>query len=305
MSIDPKDFRRALGKFPTGVTVITTQDAQGELIGVTASSFNSVSIDPALVLWSIDKGAYSLDAFTQGEAFTVHVLRDDQVDLSNRFARRGEDKFAGVDLVASGNGAPRLADAAAWFECRTWNVYEGGDHFILVGEVTDYAYQDNVGSLVFHNGHYAIPEIHPCAQQVSVHSDVGLNNCLLYLLRIAVDSYARNFYPLLTQFGISVEGWRIVTLLADRGEMSLAALSECVMQPVDALGLAVDRLSSNQWVSVSGERITLTASGKSLADKLFSLARNHEEKIMGSLTVEQQLELKKGLGTIIDNVKSI
>lgn len=161
MSVDPKHFRRALGKFPTGVTVITAIDEQGEKIGVTASSFNSVSIDPALVLWSIDKGAYSLPAFTEGKHFTIHVLGDDQMALSNRFARRGEDKFAGVELAESGNGAPRLAGTAAWFECRTWNVYEGGDHLIIVGEVTDYDCTEDGSALVFHNGRYAVPAQHP------------------------------------------------------------------------------------------------------------------------------------------------
>lgn len=154
MSVSEKDFRSALGKFPTGVTIVTTQDANGEKIGVTASSFNSVSIDPALILWSIDKRAYSVDAFTQGEHFTVHVLREDQIDLSNRFASRGQDKFKDLQLVKEETRAPRLPDNAAWFECKTWKVYDGGDHFIIVGEVQDFGYENDVDSLVFYSGQY-------------------------------------------------------------------------------------------------------------------------------------------------------
>ncbi|RTE64497.1 flavin reductase [Amphritea opalescens] len=161
MLVDVKDFRRALGKFPTGVTVITGVDDSGNKIGVTASSFNSVSIEPALVLWSIDKGALSLNAFAEGKPFTVHVLRDDQVDISNKFARRGEDKFSGVELSDSVHGAPRITGTAAWFECHVWNVYEGGDHLIIVGQVNEYGYDDDTSSLVFHNGGYAVPELHP------------------------------------------------------------------------------------------------------------------------------------------------
>ena len=94
---DPKDFRRALSQFPTGVTVITTLDAEGNPVGVTASSFNSVSLDPTLVLWSIDKGAHSLAAFEKAEHFAVNILGRDQVATSNNFASRGQDKFANID----------------------------------------------------------------------------------------------------------------------------------------------------------------------------------------------------------------
>src|SRR5690554_4023075 len=117
MSFDPKDFRRALGKFPTGVTVITTRDTEGNPIGMTASSFNTLSIDPRLILWSIDKGAWSLETFTKSKAFAINILKNDQVDISNRFARRGEDKFAGLHVKEGINGSPILDGAAAWFEC--------------------------------------------------------------------------------------------------------------------------------------------------------------------------------------------
>ena len=128
---DPKDFRRALSQFPTGVTVITTLDAEGNPVGVTASSFNSVSLDPTLVLWSIDKGAHSLAAFEKAEHFAVNILGRDQVATSNNFASRGQDKFANIDYSSGLGNAPLLTEFAAQFECKTWAVYEGGDHLIL------------------------------------------------------------------------------------------------------------------------------------------------------------------------------
>ena len=164
MSFDNKKFRKALGRFPTGVTVITTKKSNGEKVGVTASSFNSVSIDPALILWSIDKSAYSANDFTNCEYFTVHVLRDDQIELSNRFSRKGYDKFSDVKLLDEAYRAPRLHESAAWFECQSWNVYDGGDHYIIVGEVKDYGFDDVSSSLVFHDGRYAIADIHPTLQ---------------------------------------------------------------------------------------------------------------------------------------------
>ena len=95
-ALDPKAFRRALGNFATGVTIMTAQNAQGERVGVTANSFNSVSLDPALILWSIDKNSSSYRIFAEATHFAVNILSAAQIELSNKFARRAEDKFAGV-----------------------------------------------------------------------------------------------------------------------------------------------------------------------------------------------------------------
>ena len=160
MTIDAKDFRNALSKFPTGVTIITAYDESGESIGVTASSFNSVSLDPALVLWSIDKRAYSFDTFTKGQYFSIHVLKNEQADLSSRFARQGENKFSGIELHPESERTPRLNQVAAWFECERWNVCDAGDHAIIIGKVIDYSYEQDVDSLIFFNGSYAKPQAH-------------------------------------------------------------------------------------------------------------------------------------------------
>ena len=159
--INTRDFRNALSKFPTGVTIITAYDKNGEKIGVTANSFNSVSMEPPLVLWSIDKNAYTYVSFTQGGYFTIHILRKEQLELSNRFARRGVDKFAGIELHQDSQQAPRVANVVAWVECRLWNVCDAGDHAIVIGEVLQYGYEQDVDPLVFCNGTYAIHETHP------------------------------------------------------------------------------------------------------------------------------------------------
>lgn len=292
--IDPKDFRRALGKFPTGVTIITTTDPQGEPIGVTASSFNSVSIDPALVLWSIDKGAYSLQAFTEGQSFTIHVLRDDQMELSNRFARRGEDKFAGVELAESGNGAPRLAAAAAWFECKTWNVYDGGDHYIIVGEVTAYGYLDNVGSLVFHNGRYAVPEVHPGVRDTATQpqNEGFLSDYLLYQLHQALSACREGFYPTLTRLGITAEEWRVLSLLADAPDTPLELIARQVTQPLESLRETLEWLRDKGLLESAG---VLSDSGRALIDRLRVLAVEHEQQVMGRLSELQRQTLKESL----------
>jgi len=128
---------------------------------MTASSFNSVSIDPALVLWSIDKGALTLEAFRNATHFAVNVLNENQVDLSNNFAVRGGDKFSGITYSDDPKGCPLLPDCAAQFECKTWNIYEGGDHYIIVGEVLDFRSIEEAAPLVFAGGNYAVTAKHP------------------------------------------------------------------------------------------------------------------------------------------------
>jgi flavin reductase (DIM6/NTAB) family NADH-FMN oxidoreductase RutF len=154
---DSREFRQTLGCFPTGVTIITCLTATGEPVGMTASSFNSVSLDPPLVLWSIDKRALSLQAFTQAKHYAIHVLAGHQQDLSNQFARQGADKFSGVSVTEGIAGVPLLTEYCARFQCQTEHQYEGGDHIILVGRVLDFKATE-YNPLLFHRGRYALLE---------------------------------------------------------------------------------------------------------------------------------------------------
>ncbi len=161
-AFDPKEFRAALGCFATGVTVITTRAPDGSPIGLTANSFNSVSLDPPMVLWSLARKAWSLPVFLNAEHWAVHVLTAEQEALSNRFARAGEDKFAGLDVRTSRHGVPLLANCAARFECRTAMSQEGGDHIIFLGAVEAFERADHA-PLVFLSGRYAQATCRPQA----------------------------------------------------------------------------------------------------------------------------------------------
>lgn len=152
--IDPKVFRNALGHFATGVTIVTTRDNQGLPVGVTASSFNSVSLDPPLVLWSIGRNAYSFSVFEQTDHFAVHVLGEWQSDLSNRFGRANEAKFEGLELTEGLGGSPLLAGCPARFECSVEHRYDGGDHVIMVGRVLRMEHAEQAQPLLFHRGRY-------------------------------------------------------------------------------------------------------------------------------------------------------
>lgn len=155
MPIDQREFRAALGQFATGITVVTARSQSGELLGITANSFNSVSLDPPLVLFSLDKRALSLAAFEAAGSFAINVLNDTQDDVSRNFARAMGDKWAGVDFEHWETGSPILPGCLANFDCRTHAIYEGGDHRIFVGEVLRFNASTEGGPLLYFRGGYA------------------------------------------------------------------------------------------------------------------------------------------------------
>ena len=149
-----EDFRAALAMFATGVTIVTALDADSRPVGLTANSFNSVSIEPPLVLWSLSLQAGTLPAFERGSHYAVHILASDQHALAERFARKEIDRFEGVAYRPGKHGVPILDGAAAVFECFNRSRYEEGDHVIFVGEVERCAKQDDAHPLIFHGGRY-------------------------------------------------------------------------------------------------------------------------------------------------------
>ena len=140
--------------FATGVTIITARSAHGDLIGLTANSFNSVSMQPPLVLWSLARGAGSLPTFRAGSHYAINVLAADQKALAERFASKVGDRWAGVAHSPGVSGAPLLAGAAAHFECFNRSRYEEGDHVIFVGEVEQCGHREGASPLLFHGGRF-------------------------------------------------------------------------------------------------------------------------------------------------------
>jgi flavin reductase (DIM6/NTAB) family NADH-FMN oxidoreductase RutF len=149
-----QEFRAALGMFATGVTIVTARDASGVPVGLTANSFNSVSLDPPLVLWSLSQQAGSMSAFTAGSHYAVHILAADQRALAERFAQRHADRFDGLLYDEGAGGAPILPGAAAVFECFNRSRYDEGDHTIFVGEVERCRHREGASPLIFHGGRF-------------------------------------------------------------------------------------------------------------------------------------------------------
>jgi len=148
------EFRASLGMFATGVTIVTARSASGERVGLTANSFNSVSLSPPLVLWSLAHKAGSMPTFATGLHYAINVLAADQQALAEQFAARGVDRWAGVDFVDGDNGAPLLAGAIASFECFNRSQYTEGDHVIFVGEVERCRHRPGAAPLLFHGGQF-------------------------------------------------------------------------------------------------------------------------------------------------------
>lgn len=151
--IDPRQFRDALGRYPTGVAVITTRDNEGNPVGMTVNSFASVSLNPPLILWSIDNNSALYDVFTQASHFAVHILKSDQQQLSHDFSSEDPDHFAAAGYDTGIENLPLLKSYSALLQCEVSNRYEAGDHVILLGRVLDL--QNRAAEpLVFHAGRY-------------------------------------------------------------------------------------------------------------------------------------------------------
>jgi flavin reductase (DIM6/NTAB) family NADH-FMN oxidoreductase RutF len=151
---DARTLRDAMGCFATGITIVTAIDAQGQPIGLTANSFTSLSLDPPLLLLCIANGAGSAPALRSGERFGVNVLQISQQPASNRFAGKGEDRFAATAWTPGETGVPLLDGSLVSFECRRHAVHEGGDHFILVGEVVRAQFEPRRDPLLYFRGKY-------------------------------------------------------------------------------------------------------------------------------------------------------
>ncbi|HEV7326142.1 MAG TPA: flavin reductase [Bosea sp. (in: a-proteobacteria)] len=156
---DPRAFRKCLGQFATGVTVVTAE-VGGERFGVTANSFSSLSIDPPLIMWAIGRNSRSFEAFKAARHFAVHILSAGQIATSQCFSSSRTDKFSGIPNAPGKTGAPTLEGALGLIECRTENIIEAGDHVLIIGHVVHFV-QGEGEPLVFSQGRYGLAVDHP------------------------------------------------------------------------------------------------------------------------------------------------
>jgi flavin reductase (DIM6/NTAB) family NADH-FMN oxidoreductase RutF len=152
-----RQFRDAMAQLATGVSVICARASDGRYVGFTANSFNSVSLDPPLVVWTLAHKAANIATFVAAERYAINVLAHDQADLARRFSRPHADRFAGVPYRLGVSSAPLIEGCIAWFECRQHTQLKAGDHVLFVGEVEQCDFRAASG-LVFHHSRFAIPQ---------------------------------------------------------------------------------------------------------------------------------------------------
>jgi flavin reductase (DIM6/NTAB) family NADH-FMN oxidoreductase RutF len=155
MNFDPRVFRNCLSRFATGITVVTCMDAKGVPHGMTVNSFNSVSLDPPLILFSLARDARSLASFEAATSYAVNVLAADQMDMSQKFSMAGEEKWQDTNWSTGEHGAPVLDGVMATFECRPETTADGGDHVIFIGRVEQCDQREDANPLLYFAGRYA------------------------------------------------------------------------------------------------------------------------------------------------------
>lgn len=302
-------FRNALGAFATGVTIITARGPDGADVGVTANSFNSVSLDPPMILWSIGKNSSSLAAFMVAERFAVHVLAADQEHLSGRFAKTGTNKFAGIEIERGAGGVPLLAGCAARFQCRTAFRHEAGDHYILVGEVDDFDH-DGHAPLAFHGGRYGVfvrneaprngtPE--PGAPQTSAPEPALISELLVR----AEDGLIRRIEDELSEAEISLPEFEVLRSVADSA-LSLEELEALAGPGQDnSILTLVEDLAERELVVTSEEDgIKLTDAGLAALKVAIAEIRGIEDDALTVLSNHEAVLFRRFLTKLTESLES-
>ncbi|WP_020653316.1 flavin reductase family protein [Massilia niastensis] len=300
-AFDPRDFRKALSMFATGVTIVTTRGGDGAAVGMTANSFNSVSLDPPMVLWSLAKSARSLPAFSAARYWNVHVLASGQDALSNRFARAGEDKFAGLALDDCATGAPLLPGCSARFQCRSAFQYEGGDHVIFVGEVVGYDRSD-LAPLLYVSGQYAVaahmaePPRAGAAPQAGAFSE----DMLGYLLGRAHYQFMARFRPLLAEKRITDPEFFLLSLLSVRQPLAPAEIAAHMADTGFETGEpALAAACARGLLRRDDDGYRLSAAGSDTILHILAAAKAVEADLDGRIGAPQGSALRRLLKTLV------
>jgi 3-hydroxy-9,10-secoandrosta-1,3,5(10)-triene-9,17-dione monooxygenase reductase component len=311
MGFDTRAFRSALGTFATGVTIVTTQ-TDGETptdVGITANSFNSVSLDPPMILWSLARKAMSLPAFMANPCFAVHVLAADQDELSQRFATQGADKFSGLDVERGVGNVPLLTGCAARFQCRTAFRHEGGDHIIFVGEVASFD-AGQKPPLLYHAGRYAMAVGKSVADEVvdawaSEPDSSFSRDFLIYLLGRAHFQMYQRLRQDLDRHAINEQEWFVLSLLGVADDRSIAELDRLLWLTGSRVtyervaGLAAAGLVQLRGGHDPGARVTLSDRGRAVVVQLVAAAKAVEEHAERNLGPGETRLLKNILHRLI------
>lgn len=289
---DARQFRAALGMFATGVTIVTTRSPEGEAVGLTANSFNSVSLEPPMVLWSLAKSSRSLASFQAATWWNVHVLAENQEALSNRFAGGGGDKFAGLALEDGSERAPLIAGCSARFECRTAFQYDGGDHLIFVGEVVGHSSSDEP-PLLYVGGKYATA----LSRSRAPVPDIPFTESLLaYLVGRAHFRFFEGMRPTLAEQGLSATDFFVLSVLAVQQPLLAPQIaSRMAYTGVDVGKVTLASLCARQLVvpvaTDEGRAYQLGARGNDAFLHVLAAVKSLEADVAGQLSADERESL--------------
>ncbi|HEX4378009.1 MAG TPA: flavin reductase [Steroidobacteraceae bacterium] len=311
-ALDTREFRSALGAFATGVTLVTTRRRNGEPVGLTANSFNSVSLEPPLVLWSLARSSSNLDAFSEAEYWAVHILASDQESLSSRFGARRADKFSGLTVENGMGGVPLLPGCTARFQCRTAFQYDGGDHIIFVGEVLAFDRTDSP-PLLFHGGSYAV-----ALQRASLHApgetrlegDV-VDDFLSYLLGRGHALYRRQLKASLRAAQINGDEHLVLSVLMMHDGLTATGIETAAGHVLHGdVAAAVQTLRQRDLISnrivdprdAAGNAAPaygLTPAGRACALRLLAASKSYEAEMVERLGANDSAVLKSLLRKLL------
>ncbi len=302
ISFDPHQFRRALGNFACGVTIVTAIDPDGNKVGVTANSFNSVSLDPPLILWSLDKRSSALETIQAAGHFTVNILASDQIELSNQFARPAEDKFAGITFNQGFGGAPVFNGCSGNFQCSLFQHIDAGDHWILIGKVETF---EDYGRapLVYHQGGYSMVLPHPQGAKPNQDNsepsppllNTRLGKNLFYLMIQAVNTSHTRFVEEHAKQGLHNIESRLLMVLDSAPNADLEVLQKAVSMPKNEIEEAMLTLQSKGYLN--GREVT--RGGQNKLKNLWNVVQTAQDELFSGLSEGEIEVFKKALRQII------
>ncbi|WP_415768966.1 flavin reductase [Pseudomonas sp. LB3P38] len=299
---DPREFRNALGTFTTGVTIITASAPDGTPVGITANSFNSVSLDPPMVLWSLAKSSRNLEAFEASEFWAVHILSAEQEALSNRFAKSGEDKFSGVDIDLGLGGVPLLNGCCTRMQCKTSFMYEGGDHIIFVGEVIEFDHQP-VAPLVFQAGKYAVATRKSATLSMAPGADVDSSfseDFIGYLLARAHFQFYSQIRQHALSYGLNDTEYFFLSVLSVKDGRSLEKLNSLFSYTgFEANEQVLQGLRDKGFVRLDGTTCYLTEVGRDSTLRIIAAAKALEADVLDRFGYWETVSLKNLLKQLI------
>ena len=303
--VETDGFRRSLAEFATGVTVIATS-VEGERFGLTSNSFASVSLEPPLVLWSIRRESKSFAAFAACSHFAVNILAEDQIELSQRFARSGPDKFRDIDCQAGQGDAPLLAGVAASFECVRTQTYDGGDHLILVGQVLRYSRYDRQ-PLLFVKGRYAVSADHPDTRIFTTDAKTGqledgeervLSNLMIRAYSAIASRLERGRQT--AGLGLTLMQARLLRAAASSPDRTIDELMPELLLDFNASRNLLESVVSLGLVAVDDRgRVRLTSEGEARLHAIVAHAHANEEIMFQGIPDTDLATVRRVLNTMV------